>query len=420
MDHEIIKRVAVDMQDVIQNAVITDRDYTFEENVNYILVGVRRAGKSTLLYKRVRELVARGVQWEQIFYINFEDDRLMEFTRKDFDDLIESANEFSDQKLYYFFDEIQNVDGWEKFARRMADHHEYVCITGSNAKMLGSEMAAKLGGRYITMMIMPFSLKEILRHDGIAYGTRDLLSTVNTGRVRSRMEEYLNSGGLPETLNFKTKRIYIQNVYDKVLLGDIIARNKVMNPMALRLLIKKIAETVMHEISYNKLAGNVKATGVSCSTDAIIRYVSYAEDACLLFRTTNYVAKFSEKEGTPRFYFIDNGFLSLFLIDKPTALLENAVAVYLHRQYQDRVYYYKSSTTGIDLDFFLPDTGTAIQVSYALDNYSREREIRTLVRFAQRTQSVRRCIIVTHEEEDQIEQNQVMIEVMPLYKFLLQ
>ncbi len=285
--------------------------------------------------------------------------------------------------------------------------------------MLSSEMEAKLGGRYITMKIMPFSLKEILRHDKIPYSKRDQLSTVNVGRIRGCAEEYLNSGGLPESLDFKTKRIYIQNVYDKVLLGDIIARNKVMNPMALRLLIKKIAETVMHEISYNKLAGNIRATGVKCSTDAVIKYVGYAEDACLLFRTMNYVAKFSEKEGTPRFYFIDNGFLSLFLIDKPTALLENAVAVQLHRKYQEHVYYYKSTVTGIDLDFFLPDAGTAIQVTYALDDYSRERKVRTLVRFAKKTEGIEHCIIVTHEDEDTIEQDGVTIDVIPLYKFLL-
>lgn len=157
--------------------------------------------------------------------------------------------------------------------------------------------------------------------------------------------------------------------------------------MALRLMIKKIAETIMHEISFNTLAGNVKATGIKTSTDSMIDYVSYAENAYLLFRNRNYVSKFAEKESTPRFYFYDNGLLSLFLVDKPSALLENAVAVYLKRRYGEEVYYYKSSKTGIDIDFFLPDENCAIQVAYSLEA-AEDRETKSLTSFAGKTTGV--------------------------------
>lgn len=418
MNHEAIKRVIVEMHEVIQSAEIIERDYEFEEQANYILTGVRRAGKSTLLYQHALDLIKQGIQWNQIIYVNFEDDRLTGFQKEEFDDIIESAHELTEDKPYYFFDEIQIVDGWQHFARRLADHHENVWITGSNAKMLSSEMEQTLGGRYLSRMIMPFSLGEILKYRNIPYKNHRIFSTSVTGRIKGITNEYLLSGGLPEALSYKNKREYIQNVYDKVLLGDMIARNRVMNPNALRLMMKKVAETVMHEISYNRLAGNVRSTGVKCSTDAAITYTGYAEEAYLLFHTSNYVAKFSEREGTPRFYFMDNGFLSLFLVDKNSALLENAVGVHLYRMGK-KVYYYHSATTGIDIDFYLPEEKTAVQVTYELNDETKDREQKSLIRLARSQPDNWKYLIVTMEQETVLETDEIEIQVLPLYSFLL-
>ena len=141
MNHALLKSVIYDQHEFIRNFQIVPRDYEFEENGNYVLVGLRRAGKSTLLYKIVLDLVASGVDWEQIIYINFEDERLSEFTVADFNDILSVQSEMSDKKGYFFLDEVQNIDGWEKFARRMADAKEHIYITGSNAKMLSREIA---------------------------------------------------------------------------------------------------------------------------------------------------------------------------------------------------------------------------------------------------------------------------------------
>ena len=158
MNHNTIKQVILDQIEVIKDASIVERDYSFEKNMNYVLVGLRRAGKSTLLYKIAKELVLSGAEWSQIVYINFEDDRLLGFSTEDFNDIVEVAYQLCGNKeIYYFFDEIQIVDGWEHFARRMADQKKHVYITGSNAKMLSSEMEKVLGGRYLSKMIMPFS-----------------------------------------------------------------------------------------------------------------------------------------------------------------------------------------------------------------------------------------------------------------------
>lgn len=419
MNHNVIKKVILDQIEIIQNAEIIDRDYNFEKNMNYILVGLRRAGKSTLLYKIARDLVESGEDWSQIVYVNFEDDRLLGFTLDDFNDIVETAYELADTKeIYYFFDEIQIIDGWEHFARRMADQKKHVYITGSNAKMLSSEMEKVLGGRYLSKMIMPFSLSETFEYKKIPYDEKAMLTTSKSAKIRSACQEYILSGGLPEAQFLSNKREYIKSVYEKVLLGDIIEREKVNNKMALRLMIKKIAETVIHEISFNTLAGNVKATGVKTSADTMIDYVSYAENAYLLFRNRNYVSKFSEKESLPRFYFYDNGILSLFLIDKPSVLLENAVAVFLRRRYGENVYYYKSRQTGIDIDFYLPNENYAIQVAYSLEE-AEDREIKSLISFAGKKEGIQRLIIVTNEEERIITKDDFTIEVIPVYKFII-
>lgn len=419
MNHNILKQVILEQIEIIQDAEIVDRDYEFEKNMNYILVGLRRAGKSTLLYKIARELVASGCDWSQIVYVNFEDDRLLGFSKDDFNDIIETSQELTDAKeIYYFFDEIQIVDGWEHFARRMADQKKHIYITGSNAKMLSSEMERILGGRYMSKRIMPFSLSETLDYKKISHDDKAMLTTSKIAKVRTGCQEYINAGGLPEAQLLSNKREYIKSVYEKVLLGDIIEREKVNNKMALRLMIKKIAETVMHEISFNTLAGNVKASGIKTSTDSMIDYVSYAENAYLLFRTRNYVSKFANKESTPRFYFYDNGLLSLFLVDKQTALLENAVAIYLKRRFDEEVYYFKSNQTGIDIDFYLPEEGCAVQVAYSLES-AEDRETKSHFAFAEKTQGIRKLIIVTYEEERTITKDDVTIEVVPVHKFLL-
>ena len=419
MNHNILKQVIFEQIEIIQNVEIIDREYDFEKNINYILVGLRRAGKSTLLYKIARELVEAGCDWSQIIYVNFEDDRLLGFTKDDFNDIIETAYELTDEKeIYYFFDEIQIVDGWEHFARRMADQKKHVYITGSNAKMLSSEMETVLGGRYLSKMIMPFSFRESLDYKKIEHDEKALLTTSRAAKIRRGCQEYMMYGGFPEAQLLSNKREYIKSVYEKVLLGDIAEREKVNNKMALRLMIKKIAETVMHEISFNTLAGNVKATGIRTSTDSMIEYASYAENAFLLFRNRNYVSKFAEKESTPRFYFYDNGLLSLFLVDKSSLLLENAVAVYLKRKYGEELYYFKSTQTGIDIDFYLPEESCAVQVAYSLET-AENREIKSLISFAEKTEGVQRLIIVTNEEERTIIKEDRTIEVIPAYKFLL-
>lgn len=206
----------------------------------------------------------------------------------------------------------------------------------------------------------------------------------------------------------------------KILLGDIIARNDVRNPEAFRLLINKIAETIMHDVSYRNLAKSIQSVlNKKVSTETIINYISFAKSAFLLFDVKDYVSKFTDKNTTPKYYFIDNGILNLFLLNKASVLLENLVAMALYEKYQDHLFYLKSAKTKIDIDFYLPEKKTAIQVAFSIADQAYEREVGNLVRLAKNDNSVERFIIVTSEEEKTIEVDGVKIEVIPLYKFLL-
>ena len=420
MNHEVLKSVIFDQREIIQNARIVPRRYTFDSQANYVVTGLRRAGKSTLLYKIVRDLVESGVDWNRIIYINFEDERLAEFSIGDFNDILSVHSELSTQLGYYFFDEIQNVNGWEKFARRLADAGERVWITGSNAKMLSSQIATTLGGRYLVKHVTPYRFDEYLDASGIAHDSNALYSTKAKGPIAGAFDAFYQHGGFPESLRYDSPREYVESVYQKVLLGDIAARNNVRNPDALRVLMKKVAETVCNETSATALHGMLNALGYKISKATLLDYLAMARESYLLFEVTNVVAKFVEREGNPKRYFSDNGLLNLFLIGKEPALLENEVAVAMLDAFGEGLHYLKSPKNGIDVDFYVPEQGLAVQVAYSLSDSAKPREVGNLVKLANISDSALRLLIVTKEEERVIEEDGKRIEIKPAWKFLLQ
>ena len=415
----LLKNVIYDRHAVIRQMDISPREYTFEPNGNYVLTGLRRAGKSTLLYGIVQDLIKSGLSWDRIIYINFEDERLAEFTVADFDKIISVQAEMSAEKGIFFFDEIQIVDGWERFARRLADAQEHVYITGSNAKMLSRDVERALGGRYLSKHVRPFNFREYLCAMDQPFDDAHLLQTRARGKIIKAFDGYLTFGGFPESLRYVSKREYVSSIYQNILLGDIIARNSVRNVSALQLVIKKIAESVREPISFTKLYGIINAIGLKVSKDTIIDYVRYAEDAYLIFELHDYYAKFVARESNSKYYFSDNGLLNLFLDDKASALLENIVAITLLSWCGADLYYLKSAKTGIDVDFFDARSKTAVQVAYELSASSRQREVSSLVKLAKEDRQVARFIIVTYDQKDTIRQDGVTIKVIPAYRFCL-
>ena len=417
MNHDVLRAVIYDQHEIIKNFQIVVREYDFDINANYVVIGLRRAGKSTLLYKIVQDLVSQGTDWNQIIYINFEDERLSEFSVNDFNDILSVQAEMSDKKGCFFLDEVQNIDGWEKFARRMADSKEHTFITGSNAKMLSAEIENRLGGRYLTKYVTPYNFREFLKAKKIDYSEKSLLGTKDSGKIKREMENYFYFGGFPENLEYKDKREYVSSIYQKVLLGDIAARNGIRNINGLRLLMKKIAESVKDEVSYSKLHNTLKTIGVGISKDVVIDYVGYAQQSFLIFAIRNYFSKFVDKETTPKYYFNDNGLLNLFLNKEEPRLLENLVAINLFNKYKNQVYYLKGQN--LDADFFIEETGEVIQVAYSFSNVSDDRETRSLLEAAKSIKAAKRFIVITFEEEKEIIMDGIKIEVIPVWKWLI-
>ena len=420
MNTDTLASLILDQQQVIKQIKLIPREFSFEDTMDYVLVGLRRAGKSFLLFQRAQELLKMGISLEQIIYVNFEDERLINFKLEDFNNILVAANQITTKKHYFFFDEIQNITGWEHFARRMADQKEIVYITGSNSKMLGHDIIMRLGGRYLTKYVSPFNFNDFLSANEIPHTQTDLLLTRIKGRVRAKANEYLQYGGLPEAIRLQDKRNYLNNIYQNIYLADIIVRNRIRNPEALRIMIRKIADTVMHELSYSKLYNAVKSVGLTISKNSIIEYVENVKNAYLLFTTKNYFNKFTSRESIPRYYFTDNGLLNIFLVNKNASLLENQVAVKLFNQYQDKIYYLKSNKTGIDVDFFIPEAQTAIQVAWTIQGEAREREINNLVKLGHSFKDAQQLIIVTKDDrEETIIKDGVEVKVIPLVDFLL-
>ena len=192
------------------------------------------------------------------------------------------------------------------------------------------------------------------------------------------------------------------------------------NPDALRVLMKKVAETVCNETSATALHGMLRGLGYNVSKGTLLNYLAMAREAYLLFEVKNAVAKFVEHEGNPKRYFSDNGLLNLFLIGREPALLENEVAVAMRDVFGEKLHYLKSSKNGIDVDFYVPEQCLAVQVTYSLSKSAKPREVSNLVKLARIDKSIQRLLIVTKEEEGEITEGDIRIEVKPAWKFLLQ
>ena len=415
MNRDILKQIIIDQKEMYLNNLLISRDYDLEENVNYCFVGIRRTGKSYMMYQRIHNLMNDGISSSQIIYVNFEDERLLEIGVDDLNTILEIGIEFSGSKgkPYLFLDEIQNVDGWEKFVRRVADMKYRINITGSNSKMLSKEIASTLGGRFMIVNVFPYSFKEYLSANHIENIMVDQLGTKKRADIVSQYEQYVTYGAFPELVDIKNKRPFLNNIYQTVYLQDIITRNKITNDFAVRLILKKIAESVTKALSFNRLTNIVKSAGISIGKQTVINYVGHMLDSYLIFSLQNYASK----KTSPKYYFMDTGLLGLMLLDCKTTQLENLVAVELIRRYGfENVYFFENN---IEVDFYVPSENLAIQVSMQVleDVDTLERETRAFVKLNQFIPDTK-CLLVTNSEETKLNCDGIKIDVVPAWKWL--
>ena len=421
MNRDTLKQIMIDQKTIYLDNPFITRHYPLEENVNYCFVGIRRTGKSYMMYQQIKQLLQTGVPLSQIVYVNFEDERLLEMTSDDLNTILEIGLELSgtENRPYLFLDEIQNITGWEKFVRRIADMKYKINITGSNSKMLSSEIASTLGGRFVIMHVYPYSFSEYLIANGKEKDYLDTISTSDKADVLASYNEYITYGAFPELVGIKNKRMFLSSIYQTVYLGDIITRNKVTNDFAIKLVLKKIAESITKPLSFSKLTNIVKSAGTSLGKQTIINYVSYMTDSYLIFALTNYAAKLVKKETSPKYYFMDTGLLGLMLLDCKSAQLENLVAIELIRRYgTENIFYFENN---VEIDFYVPSEKLAIQVSMQIldDIDTRERETRAFVKLRNFIPDSK-CVIITNSEETSLTCDGIPISVIPAWKWLLE
>lgn len=417
MDKNTIKSLIIEYQNFVSEITLIERNIHLSDQLNYVFVGLRRAGKSYLMYQQIQHLLKEGHRIEEILYFNFEDDRLVNLTIEDLDLIKVCYEELYAHRPIFFLDEIQIVEHWEKFSRRLADQKYRVYITGSNAKMLSSEIATTLGGRFIIQNVYPFSFQEYLKANHIT--VEPIWYFKNRTEIVRAFSAYFHFGGLPELglIEEIEKRQWLSSLFNKIFFGDLITRYSIRNDLAMKVLIRKLAESVKQPSSFNRLSNIVSSTGVKVTTDTIIDYLEFVQATWLIFSIENYASKLVEKVSNRKYYFIDNGLLNLFLIDPETSLLENIVAISLKKKYEDELYFYLQN---IEVDFYIPTQNLAIQVSYSLkDESTRKREISALLKIA-KVLDADKLLIITRDEEETIVKEEKKITVVPIWKWLLE
>ncbi len=423
MDKRIIKNIIIEKQKAIPTYPLIRRNVLFGETANYVLLGLRRAGKSYLLYQDIQERISNGKSdAEDILYISFEDERLVNIKAEELGVVLESYYElYPDRQPVVYLDEVQNIDGWQVFARRLADSKYRVMITGSNAKMLSREIFSSLGGRYIPREIFPFSFYEYLVYHQVEMSKNWECDLQTKAKIANLFEKYFYEGGIAESFEQVDKREYLNSLYQKILVGDIVERNNIRNARVFRLLCKKLADSVMQPTSQTRLQNIVKSTGDSVSLPVLKDYLSFMQDAYLFFSIPNLATSFTEQATMVKRYMADNGLLNLFLYQGETKLLENIVAIQLNRLYRNTeeetlLYYYSKN---VEIDFCVPTVRTAIQVAYDLiDDDTYEREVGGLLKFLSAFPEYS-GIIITRDDERTINAEGRVIEVVPVWKWLL-
>lgn len=418
VNKDILEEVLKQNRELVENMRVVKRDFLFYDHFRYVLVGVRRAGKSFLLFQRMQELLRKGHTWNEMLYLNFEDDRLLGFNVHDFDTILEVHTEMGGSRPMLFLDEIQNIEGWEKFARRLADQKFMVYITGSNAKMLSSDVATTLGGRYVVENVFPYNFPEFAKAN--LFDTEK--EQYDFDELEPLVDDYLRHGGFPECAPLQGKKEYLLSVYQKIYLGDIAFRNKVENQNALRLMFRRLAECVNQPVALTRLANLMASVGTKVSKNTIISYANYAKDAFLILPVKNWADNFTQRETNQKYYFVDNGIIGLLTTDCLTSQMENMVAVALLRRYglNDSVFFYNYN---VEVDFVVPEKALAVQVCYTLGEDGSEtfmRETQALIKLNKRLSFDNLLVLTYNDDFRQIEVGNECITIMPVWKWMME
>lgn len=373
-----------------------------------IITGIRRSGKSTLM----RQIAENR---DDFYYFNFEDERLLDFSKDDFNSLWEVFLELYGEQKTVFFDEIQYVSGWEKFVGRLFNDGLKVFITGSSANLLSRELGTALTGRHVKIELYPFSFKEFIAYSGLSY--KNILSTSARAKLKRQFNLYLEFGGFPEVVISRDKN-ELRQLYQDVIIKDLLVRFKIREMKSFRELVIYLISNVGSPISFNNLK---KILGFK-SVTTIKNYVDFLEEAYLIFSLSKYDYSIKKQIVNDRkIYGIDMGMIKevAFSFSKNSGhILENVVFLELKRRRQE-IYYYRNK---VECDFLVREghrVVSALQVVERLDNNNKEREIAGLAA-ALKEYKLSEGIILTASENGEIKFDGFKIKIRPVWQWLLE
>lgn len=413
MERQILKEVLLDQRSIKLKPDDVLRHQSFiEDSEVVVLSGVRRCGKSTLLQE------IRSKQNETDYFFNFDDERVLKFTVDDFQLLTELFIELFGKQNIFYFDEIQNIKGWERYIRRLRDYGSKVYITGSNASMLSRELGTHLTGRYVRKELFPFSFKEFLKLKDVAFPGPGLLSTDEKALLKGQFNRYFESGGFPDYLKSGNKE-YLKSLYESVLYRDVMVRNNLTNEKELLELVYYISGNVGKLMSYNSLA---KVVGIK-NASTISNYITYLQDSYLVFMVNKYDVSLKKQiQNAKKGYLIDLGLLRTLAFhhtEDNGRLLENLVFLELKRRGKE-IYYHNQKK---ECDFVIKEKSKiveAIQVSWSIETESTyNREIAGLLD-AVNTYGLKEGLILTEATENESVIEGVKIRIKPVWKWLLE
>ena len=407
-----------------------DVDYLEKRNSATVVTGMRRTGKTYVTYQRMRALVEAGVPMERIVHVNFDDDRLkgvrLEHLRLIGDIHAEIYPDAAKERCWYFLDELQDVKGWELYARRLLDSHlVQLCLTGSSSKMLSGEIATQMRGRSIDVEVFPLSFVEFMRFNSLVKAIpAEPYSSRTAGILRHAMLRYLEEGGFPDVQgdDFRIRVKTLQGYVDAVLYRDIIERHEVPSVQSLRYTLEYIKHNFAHKISTRAISGVLKGLGLSDNREYISDYLDWLEQAYLVYRVPIRTDSLAVRRMNPdKFYLVDTG-LARVVTPKSDAsrgwLLENLVFLALRRGFNKIEYY--NTKNGDEVDFLVTDQVTKkrrlVQVSWELSSPATEQRELTALKDARSEIKVDDCTIVTWDEE----RDDDGIRIVPAWKWCLE
>ncbi|MEW5897018.1 MAG: ATP-binding protein [Nanoarchaeota archaeon] len=376
-----------------------------------VLTGLRRSGKSTLL----RQLMKKHYADQDFYYISFEDERLFNFKAEDFNILYETLVELFGEKKTFFIDEIQNITNFESFVRRFYDNGFKFFITGSSAKLLSKEIGTKLTGRHVDIVVKPFSFEEFFIFKNFKLEKQAVFKTTTRAELKKHFAEFLINGGMPEYVQYRDPEI-LTRVYEDIVIKDIVARYKVDNVKELKELYQYLITTVTQRFSYNSLKKFIKIN----SANTIKKYIDYLEETYFISQVNKFDYSLKKQIiNDKKVYIVDNGFIpkiSLKFTKDDGWLLENLVFTTLKNS--GDVFYYSEK---FECDFVVTadkKVKEVVQVCWNLTQTNRERELNGLLE-AMGKFELTTGLILTSDQEEEIEVDKKKIIVKPVWKWLL-